>query len=72
MNYYLRNEKGQCTAVVDNVMAGKMMRELEGEWQQKNFSVEGKKTVFVFTEQALYGNDLIKLNILPGFYLVSY
>jgi len=69
--YALRTKDGQRTAEVDNQIAGRMIREMNGQWTEKNFSVVGKKTVYQFTEAGMFGNSAIQLWISAGFYLIQ-
>jgi hypothetical protein len=68
--YYLRTNTGIMVGKVDNVTAGCMMRQCEGEWKEKKFTT-GIDTVFVFTDNFTYGSDIMKFCIWEDFYLVK-
>lgn len=69
MSYYLRTDTGILVGKTDNVVAGMMIKELQGKWVQKNFKSDGKKLVYQFTKGASYGNSIMKFCIWEGFYL---
>lgn len=69
MAYYLRTNNGIMIAKVDDVVAGCMMRQGKGEWKQKAYVNNTKKTVYVFSDDFTYGDEIMKLCIWEGFYL---
>lgn len=66
--YYLRTDAGILVGKIDNKASGIMMNQMPGRWQEKNF-VNGKKIVYVFTQAASFGNDIMKFQVWEGFYL---
>jgi hypothetical protein len=46
-----------------------MMNQLPGQWKEKEFTTGEKKTVYEFTEDSGFGNEIMKFVIWTGFYL---
>lgn len=69
MGYDIRTETGILIGKVDNVVAGMMMKQLEGEWQEKTFQVDGKQLVYVFTVDTAFGNSAMKIQLWEGSYM---
>ncbi|WVS24557.1 hypothetical protein PSPHG_CDS_0076 [Pseudomonas phage Psxphi15] len=69
MSYDIRTEAGILVGRVDNVVAGMMIKQLNGEWQEKSFKVGGKQLVYVFTDGAAFGNSAMKIQVWEGFYM---
>lgn len=67
---YIRQKgKGKIIASVDEVLSGKMLREMQGQWQEKKFTDGTRKSCFVFSEFSSFGNDMIRIYINEGDYL---
>jgi|InoplaM1AM_1038551.scaffolds.fasta_scaffold23671_1 hypothetical protein len=67
--YYLRTDKGILVGKLDNRASGMMMNQLPGQWKEKEFTTGEKKTVYEFTEDSGFGNEIMKFVIWTGFYL---
>jgi len=67
--YIRSHEGGALVAEVSNSLAGKMMEEIPGYWQEKKFTNGTKKNCFVFDQFCAYGNDLIKVYVHKGDYM---
>lgn len=71
MSYYVRTDGGTLTAKVDNVIAGRIMREVPGHWQQKKF-VDGRTVnVYIVDQDVNYGPDGLKIYMFKGYYLIK-
>ena len=66
--YYVRTNTGLMVAKVDDVVAGCMIRQAQGEWTPKKF-LNSTKTVYVFSKGFTYGDEIMKLTLWEGFYL---
>lgn len=69
MTYIVRTEGGLAVGVVDNRVAGKMMRELLGHWEEKRFVDGSKATVYIFDQRSVYSNGEMGVCIFHGHYL---
>jgi hypothetical protein len=68
--YYVRTDGGIMIAKVDNVVAGMMIRGIEGKWVEKNFD-NGKRSVYLFSQDCSYGRSEMKVMIWKGFYITE-
>lgn len=67
----IRTKDGQRTAEVDNIIASRMICELQGRWTQKNFVERGITMVYEFTDSGMFGNPAIQLWVSKGYYLMD-
>lgn len=69
--HQLRTDTGLLVGTIDNRAAGMMISQCAGRWIEKNFKVDGKTTVFEFTESQSFGNGVMKFHVHQGFYLLG-
>lgn len=69
--YIRKKGTGDLVAEVDNRIAGKMLQDITGAWQEKHFTGGTKKTVFVFNTFCAYGNTMMKIYVHEGDYMAD-
>ena len=69
--YMIRDRNGEAKAKISNDIANKVMRDTRGQFREMNFK-SGKKTVFVFTEDVVYGTEYAMVMIWKGDRLIPY
>lgn len=69
MMYIRKGKSGELVAQVDNRLAGMMLGDIPGNWEEKKFTDGSKKNCFVFTAFCAYGNDMIKVYVHEGDYM---
>lgn len=69
MTYYIRSKSSEAKAKVSNDIANKLMRETKGQFREVHYQ-SGKKTVFEFQGDYVYGTAAVTIMIWQGDSLV--